>query len=377
MIFLTTARSAASSDVAVFGYDLAQGIEAVIAMLDVPWSANAFDLSVSPTARQCFSNPRSLSPLPLDAAGMRDSAQTCAHRVLFFFFPSSSVPTRERAPRGREATASGATERTVDARKIFFSHSRRASVATAARAHTHTHTHIVERGHCRHLRPPRNEKAKNIAVEMASPATIVRNYFAGLPEAVAARCFAFGDSSDHGRCAQVSAWFRRLALLPVGFPEAVRVDTRHVAAASPAMSQMRPARLLDVRIAIAPRPGVVRRVLAGQTRVRHIRVAPVAWPASPFDLDVGVVTADNDNSGGAISSGEIDLGWAYWGDDDSETTFRPLRLPRARVSTCGCGSCRGRGGSRRCCIACRLSSTSSCTGFPRTVWGHWPTKRLT
>ena len=144
MIFLTTARSAASSDVAVFGYDLAQGIEAVIAMLDVPWSANAFDLSVSPTARQCFSNPRSLSPLPLDAAGMRDSAQTCAHRVLFFFsrllpFPLASERLGDaKRPRAAPPNAQSTREK-------FFSVTVVGPVSQPPRAHTHTHTHTHRR----------------------------------------------------------------------------------------------------------------------------------------------------------------------------------------------------------------------------------------
>ena len=69
-------------------------------------------------------------------------------------------------------------------------------------------------------------------------------------------------------------WFRRLALLPVGFPETLRIlASQHVATASPALAIMRPRRLLEIYIADCAEPGVLGRVLRGQTRARHIVLA--------------------------------------------------------------------------------------------------------
>ena len=101
---------------------------------------------------------------------------------------------------------------------------------------------------------------------------------ASLPDAVAAHCFSFLDSVGHSACAQVCQWFRRLALLPGGFPDVVRVDMRHVGAASPALLQMQPRRLLETHIAEAPDRGGLRRLLKSQTRVRRLRITSDAPP---------------------------------------------------------------------------------------------------
>ena len=108
------------------------------------------------------------------------------------------------------------------------------------------------------------------STEIATSPTIV----ARLPDAVATRCFSFLESAGHSACARVCVWFRRLALLPVGFPESVRIlAPQHAATASPALAQMRPRRLIEIRVANFTEPGVVGRLLDSQTRVRHIVLA--------------------------------------------------------------------------------------------------------
>jgi hypothetical protein len=102
-----------------------------------------------------------------------------------------------------------------------------------------------------------------------------------LPEAVAAHCLSFLASVDHARCAQACTQFRLLALVTGGFPDEVCVDSRHIAAASPALARMRPRRLLEIRVASLPRsPGYVRRLLANQARVGRIRVVAAVTPYS-------------------------------------------------------------------------------------------------
>jgi hypothetical protein len=97
---------------------------------------------------------------------------------------------------------------------------------------------------------------------------------AQLPDAVAAQCFSFLDSTSHCACARVCARFRRLALLPAGFPDALRIlSPQYASQASPALALMRPRRLLEIAVAEYTEPGLVGRLLAAQTRVRHLVLA--------------------------------------------------------------------------------------------------------
>jgi hypothetical protein len=137
-----------------------------------------------------------------------------------------------------------------------------------------------------------------------SPPKIAR-----LPEAVVVRCFSPGDSTAHARCARVCAWFRRIALVAAGFPEAVRIDTRHVVGASTAMSQMRPSRLLELRVSTEPTRGVVRELPRHQTQVAYIRVAALGCGQKVDMLSACAVIADGKigGDGALVACERLDL----------------------------------------------------------------------
>jgi hypothetical protein len=121
-----------------------------------------------------------------------------------------------------------------------------------------------------------------------------------VPDAVLASCLSFLSSRRHSACARVSARFRRLAMMPVGFPETVRVrNTRRLwRDATPALERMRPTRLLHIvmspddaedgagddddgksdclpaTLGPAKQPfGRLDRLLRGQSRLRHLRLS--------------------------------------------------------------------------------------------------------
>ena len=150
-----------------------------------------------------------------------------------------------------------------------------------------------------------------------------------LPDAVAAHCFSFLGSRSHSRCARTCVWFRKLALLPNGFPEVVRVrSTRHLwERVTPALAQMRPRAMLQIALSYHDRTkraggstrratstasshssetkgggdatalGRIGQLLCGQSRVRHLRLTgehPTYDLANdqPIDLREEVLRAD-------------------------------------------------------------------------------------
>ena len=106
-----------------------------------------------------------------------------------------------------------------------------------------------------------------------------------LPDAVVLCCMALLDSREHARCAKTCARFRRLAQVPAGFPDAVRVfRPEHLDAASTAFRRMRPRGLLAVHCAEGDAATAVRsfeaavQLTRGQTRVRHIALVAASPP---------------------------------------------------------------------------------------------------
>ena len=173
------------------------------------------------------------------------------------------------------------------------------SVATDARRQIELALPLRDR-----VEPESSRRAQVAAIPEAAPVVgVATPGFARLPDAVAALCFALGDSTAHARCAQVCVRFRRIALLPAGFPDSLRIlAPRHWASASPAVAQMRPRRLLEVRVSAAAASqggefGLVGRVLSGQMRVRHL---VIALAAERGEL---VTPTDDGGSGSSGSSG--------------------------------------------------------------------------
>ena len=109
-----------------------------------------------------------------------------------------------------------------------------------------------------------------------------------MPDQVAASCFSFLSTRRHSACAQVCTRFRRLAILAVGFPDAVHIrNTRlqSLAQASPALARMRPRKLLHIAmspydVAAGECPpatfGRLGRLLRGQSQCRRLRLTRAA-----------------------------------------------------------------------------------------------------
>ena len=170
---------------------------------------------------------------------------------------------------------------------------------------------------------PEEEEEKSSSGRGAPSATFVpaRERMQRLPDAVAARCLSFLASRSHSRCARTCVWFRRLARMPIGFPELVRVrNTRRLwAEATPALAQMRPSTALHVtisRYAAADAPAIegeeragtaingrLARLLRGQSRVRHLRLAHGS--PTTFRLDMRAELDDSSPVVGASVTAEM------------------------------------------------------------------------